>query len=374
MAWKLSLFRAGDLIEVRSKEEILATLDERGCVDGMPFMPEMLPFCGKRFRVSAVAHKTCETAHKTWQGRRLQATVHLTGLSCDGSAHGGCDAKCNLFWKDVWLKPLGAVGTKAKSPTSDGSQTPNGESIESRLLANTQMPGSREGEPHYSCQTTQLYEATQPLRWWDPRQYVFDVVTRNHSVGRVLRVLTLATLRWCVAHTPFAWRMVRGMSDRMHRGLTGRPAPFLNPKVKPGIPTPTGKLDLKPGDLVRIKSQQEIEETLDEAGKNRGLQFDQEEMSPYCGRVVKVRSIATKILDEVTGKMLRMKQPCILLEGVVCNGEYAGCRLNCPRAIPSYWREVWLERVECPTTDEGGTCSTPLSGSEAPLLELTLKS
>jgi hypothetical protein len=40
-----------------------------------------------------------------------------------------------------------------------------------------------------------------------------------------------------------------------------------------------------------------------------------------------------------------MKQPCIILEGAVCQGEYAACRLNCPRAIPSYWREIWLERV-----------------------------
>jgi hypothetical protein len=37
-----------------------------------------------------------------------------------------------------------------------------------------------------------------------------------------------------------------------------------------------------------------------------------------------------------------------MLEGVVCNAEYASCRLNCPRAIPSYWREIWLERVEDP--------------------------
>jgi hypothetical protein len=41
-----------------------------------------------------------------------------------------------------------------------------------------------------------------------------------------------------------------------------------------------------------------------------------------------------------------MKQPCIMLEGVVCNAEYASGRLNCPREIPSYWRELWLERVE----------------------------
>jgi hypothetical protein len=92
--WKLSRYRAGDLVEVGSKEEILATLDARGCVDSLPFMPEMFRFCGRRFRVRAVAHKTCETAHKTWKGRRLERTVHLADLRCDGSSHGGCEAAC----------------------------------------------------------------------------------------------------------------------------------------------------------------------------------------------------------------------------------------------------------------------------------------
>jgi hypothetical protein len=35
-----------------------------------------------------------------------------------------------------------------------------------------------------------------------------------------------------------------------------------------------------------------------------------------------------------------------MLEGVVCNAEYARSRLNCPRAIPSYWREIWLDKVQ----------------------------
>ena len=131
----------------------------------------------------------------------------------------------------------------------------------------------------------------------------------------------------------------------MHQWLTGRTSPSLCSKIKRGAPTPTGRLDLSPGELVRIKSQEEIEQTLDETGKNRGLSFDPEEMAPYCGRVFKVRSSVTKIIDESTGKMLQMKQPCIMLEGVVCQAEYASCRLNCPRAIPSYWREIWLERV-----------------------------
>src|SRR5438094_248118 len=39
--------RAGEIVEIRSKEEILATLDEKGRLDGLPFMPEMLKYCGQ---------------------------------------------------------------------------------------------------------------------------------------------------------------------------------------------------------------------------------------------------------------------------------------------------------------------------------------
>ena len=40
--------RSGDLVSLRPPEEILATLDEQGCLDGVPFMPEMLRFFGRR--------------------------------------------------------------------------------------------------------------------------------------------------------------------------------------------------------------------------------------------------------------------------------------------------------------------------------------
>ena len=43
-------------MEIRSKDEILNTLDRDGCLDGMPFMPEMFAFCGKRFQVYKRAH------------------------------------------------------------------------------------------------------------------------------------------------------------------------------------------------------------------------------------------------------------------------------------------------------------------------------
>ena len=194
MTWTLSQYHAGEFVEVRSRDEILATLDEHALLRALPFMPEMLQFCGKRFRVRAVAHKTCETAQPDVAGATIQATVHLADLRCDGSAHGGCQAACTLFWKDAWLKP-------ADSDDRHNHDTlpPRAETVvcsEAQLLANTISQTDVNGdEPCYVCQVTKLYDATKPLAWWDMRQYVLDVTTGNHSVGRVLRVTLLAVMR-----------------------------------------------------------------------------------------------------------------------------------------------------------------------------------
>ena len=45
MKAKSAKLRVGDWVEVRSKDEILSTLDSDGRLDGMPFMPEMFAFC-----------------------------------------------------------------------------------------------------------------------------------------------------------------------------------------------------------------------------------------------------------------------------------------------------------------------------------------
>ena len=345
MSWSVSRFRAGDLVEVRSKEEILATLDDNGCVGGMPFMPEMLQFCGQRIPVGAVAHKTCDTI-KQVRGLRLESSVHLAGVRCDGSAHGGCQAACNLFWKDQWLKPVSGDRNGHVKPASGPPDPVSAGLTEARLLGCTRVPaGAGDAEARYSCQATKLLEATEPLPRWDLRQYFFDVATRNNSLGRAARILFLAPLGWLLRKIPYGYRVARFLYDRTHRVLTGRGSSVVTGLLARGVPTPTCRLDLKPGELVRVKTQREIEETLDENENNRGLSFDPE-MTPYCGKTFAVRERVTKIVDEKTGKMLQMKQPCIMLEGVVCRSEYSQCRLLCPRAIPPYWREIWLERVE----------------------------
>jgi hypothetical protein len=105
--------------------------------------------------------------------------------------------------------------------------------------------------------------------------------------------------------------------------------------------TPVETLDLRPGERVRVKDRDEIVATLDRGNRNRGMTFDPE-MLKYCGREATVLRRVERIIDDKSGRMLRLRNPCVVLEGVTCTADYH--RL-CPRGIYPYWREIWLERV-----------------------------
>ncbi|MEM3702965.1 MAG: hypothetical protein QXX79_00880 [Candidatus Bathyarchaeia archaeon] len=93
----------GEWVEVRSVKEIFATLDAQGKLKGLRFTPEMVKFCGKRFRVYKRLEKIILEA--TGELRRIKTpTVLLEGVFCDGKAHGGCDRSCFCFWREAWLK------------------------------------------------------------------------------------------------------------------------------------------------------------------------------------------------------------------------------------------------------------------------------
>src|SRR5215510_2383055 len=113
-----SKLRCGDLVQIRSKEEILRTLDTNGQLEKLPFMPEMFEFCGKQFRVFKRAHKTCDPPNGVG-GRRMARAVHLEGLRCNGEAHGGCQAGCLLFWKEEWLTKIEDPPPPLSGPSSE---------------------------------------------------------------------------------------------------------------------------------------------------------------------------------------------------------------------------------------------------------------
>ena len=328
--------RPGELVRVRSVLEIAPTLDAQGSLDGMPFMPEMLEHCGGTFRVSQRADKTCAGDGAP---RRLPNAVHLDDLRCDGAGHGGCHAACKLFWNEAWLERVDDEAALAPTVPSDGDERKLREMLE---RATTTVNGTDPGEPRYRCQATEVPNASRPLRIREVDQYVGDV--RNWGFAKVVRSLVVQAFNiwqsFSARHLPRRLRIADGASYPFIRG----PLP-----VKKGA-TPAAKLDLRPGELVRIKSKREIEATLDQGNKNRGLLFDGE-MARHCGRTARVRARVERLVDEHSGKMIEIHSDCILLEGVVCQADYH--RL-CPRGIYSYWREIWLERVDDSTGNGTG--------------------
>lgn len=83
---------------------------------------------------------------------------------------------------------------------------------------------------------------------------------------------------------------------------------------------------------------------MDSSNKNRGMYWDAE-LVPYCGGTYRVLKRITRLIDEKTAKMVEMKNPCIVLDTVICQARYSPCRMLCPKSMFPYWREVWLERI-----------------------------
>lgn len=343
----------GDVVEVKPAEEILAGLDERGELDSLPFMPEMLQFCGRRYVVDKIAFKTCDTA--TWTGlRRLKDTVHLAGVRCDGQAHGGCQAGCLIFWKSAWLTRVSGPSRNGQPRTAQpadlrGADSPPGCSgcTRARLTevahgaCRPREAGAASDQPVYSCQATELTRAAPVgIPIWDVTQYVQDIRTGNAPAGKVLRGLAIGVFNRAQDLTR------RKLPERL-RFRGGRRYPFINGTADR---TPVDNLDLQPGEWVRVKTIEEITPTLDADNKNRGLSFDIE-MVKYCGRTAKVLRRVERIVDEASGQMVTMKTPCILLEGFVCTADY---HRSCPRGVYAYWREIWLERVPAPKWASSG--------------------
>jgi len=145
---------------------------------------------------------------------------------------------------------------------------------------------------------------------------------------------------------------MRFVYDKLHPIWHGTLFPRKTGTIPTGEATPAESLGLQPGDLVRVKSHEEILKTLSVESKNRGLGWDAE-MVPYCGKSFRVLKRVTQIINEKSGSMQQMKSPCIILQDVVCQSRYSTCRYFCPRSIYSYWREIWLERVDQGAKTEG---------------------
>ena len=306
----------GDQVEVRSLEEIQKTLDATGCLDGLPFMPEMVAVCGQSARVFRCVDKIYDYG-RTKKLRRLRNVVLLGGFRCDGRAHGGCQASCYLLWKEAWLKRLAD-----RAPSTDGHRPIPAAPSRTREHVTPANPA------RYTCQYTQLAAASQPMSHWDIRQDLRPLLAGNVTV----RAFCVAVLT----------RLFNEVQEG--RGGTGYPAPWRGPLARPSRVAH----GVAPGDRVRIRRRDEIVATLDARGRHRGLWFD-EDMIKHCGHSYRVRQRVERIIDDATGQMREMKGPCLLLDGVDASGEFL--RLCAQHEYP-FWREVWLSPETAAVADE----------------------
>jgi hypothetical protein len=320
--------RPGDRVRLRPLHEILETLDETGSYENVPFMLEMTEYAGRTMTVYRRLEKICDYMGQESRSRRMTDAVLLNETRCDGSGHGGCQAECRIFWKEIWLEH------------DDGSPEDDPHTVAPERLLPLLDVGAHRTDPEkgevFRCQATEATRATTAMPEKAVGQYVREVRVGNVGVPEMVRVGSSALVT----------KLARKAGMR----------PYLPLEVAGKDRVDGEKLGLQPGEWVRVRSKEEIGRTLNSGGAHRGMLFTHE-MVQYCGQTFRVHQRVERLINEQTGELLQMKQECIALEDVICKGHFTSGAWFCAREHLPLWREDWLERVEAPTA--GTVCPKP---------------
>jgi hypothetical protein len=94
------------------------------------------------------------------------------------------------------------------------------------------------------------------------------------------------------------------------------------------------------GDNVRVASKEMINGTLDSEKKLEGCLF-MNQMYQYCGHEFTITQIVTKVYMD---KLLKLRTPFYILEGLRCDGIVESFEHQCDRTCNLLWHEAWLEK------------------------------
>jgi hypothetical protein len=97
--------KAGDLVRVRSREEIEVTLNHWRQLKGCSFMPEMWQYCDTIQQVLRPMERFVD--ERDLRVKKCKGIILLVGLNCQGTAEfGRCDRSCFYFWREEWLEKI----------------------------------------------------------------------------------------------------------------------------------------------------------------------------------------------------------------------------------------------------------------------------
>ncbi len=112
--------------------------------------------------------------------------------------------------------------------------------------------------------------------------------------------------------------------------------------AKINVLTKRSSKPLKSGDMVRVRSLEEIQATLDKDGRYQGGMLFIDEMAQYCGGTYRVLKRVNKVFDALPWKMKKSHE-LVILDGVLCHGY--GPYKECDRTCFFFWKEAWLKKI-----------------------------
>jgi len=101
--------KPGDWVRIKSHEEVRAALDVTSRNRGLTFEPEMTRYIGGVHRVSEVVERIID--EQKGKMLRLDRTVVLDQVYCEGLCNKACPRKNPLFWREAWLERVEAPTT-----------------------------------------------------------------------------------------------------------------------------------------------------------------------------------------------------------------------------------------------------------------------
>ena len=95
----------GDLVRVRTCEEIDSTLDPFKELKGCAFLPEMYQYCGTNQLVLKSMQRFMD--ERDYKVKKARGVILLENVICEGTpTFGPCDRCCFLFWREEWLEKI----------------------------------------------------------------------------------------------------------------------------------------------------------------------------------------------------------------------------------------------------------------------------
>jgi hypothetical protein len=129
--------RPGDVVSVKSKDAIRATLDARGMLRGLAFAETMYVYCGRRMKVAARVERIID--ERTGKLREFApGTVLLEGAICD--RYRGCARNLPMMWREAWLERVAETQPTVRSPAPRGTD-------DRATTSSSAVPGRRSPVP-----------------------------------------------------------------------------------------------------------------------------------------------------------------------------------------------------------------------------------